>query len=576
LQAAFTRAEPAQAQYSPKQGRKGEREGTGMGALTTKNLKRHFLTTSLAISRIDSFFSHTKQLHNARFALLHELESLLTPSIDAIGTSLLLGVNHLGHILRVSPTKKRRELGNVLVVAPTRGGKGLLAVSQLLTWPHSVIVNDIKGDLFTQTAGYRQSLGPVFVIDPTGVGHRYDPLYGKNTEEELLSLATHLLFQAQDKETIYTERAIFMLLAIFQAARKKEVAPLPYTRFLVNELGLAGTANHLHTISPLLSTRFLDTELEKADLTDRFLLSCWGTLCARIRSLLTETAIRSISGSDFTAEELMTSQKPMTVYLRLRERDLKAQTPLVRLLFGSFIDELITTNDERGGEGCNPVLILADEAGRTPIPSLSESATTVVGRRISLWIAVQDLKQLENAYGQARADTLRNNMDSQIYYRQQEYKTAAHIEQTLGRRSGFAHSETTREGGNPTQGLSEQAVSVIAAQDIMCMTDEDIIGRHRHLRPFRGKRMDWQKHPLLRRRRSIKPPTLPKLPPLPDLDLRETNMKDNVASNDNLTFKAQEDTGDYELTNPDEIGRVPPPSVREGVIFTAPVRQARS
>jgi type IV secretory pathway TraG/TraD family ATPase VirD4 len=95
--------------------------------------------------------------------------------------------------LKVRPVKTRPELGNLLVVAPTRGGKGLLAVSQLLTWPHSVVVNDIKGDLFAQTAGYRASLGPVLCIDPTGKGNRYDPLTGKQTEDEFLSSATQLL-----------------------------------------------------------------------------------------------------------------------------------------------------------------------------------------------------------------------------------------------------------------------------------------------------------------------------------------------------------------------------------------------
>ncbi len=43
-------------------------------------------------------------------------------------------------------------------IAPTRGGKGLLATSQLLSWQHSVIVNDIKGELFQQTAGYRSTV----------------------------------------------------------------------------------------------------------------------------------------------------------------------------------------------------------------------------------------------------------------------------------------------------------------------------------------------------------------------------------------------------------------------------------
>ena len=121
----------------------------------------------------------------------------------------------------------RSQLGNLLVVAPTRGGKGLLATAQLLTWRHSVVVNDIKGELFAQTAGYRSTLGPVFVLDPTGVGHAFDPLLGKHTEDELFSSATHLLFRPDEGDgAIFTQRAIVMLTQIFLAARRGgECAP---------------------------------------------------------------------------------------------------------------------------------------------------------------------------------------------------------------------------------------------------------------------------------------------------------------------------------------------------------------
>ena len=104
-----------------------------------------------------------KRLHRARFARLDELTGITSRTPDP--TSLLIGVNRWKHFLLVRPTQTRRELGNMLIVAPTRGGKGLLATSQLLSWQHSVIVNDLKGDLFTQTAGYRATLGEVYVID---------------------------------------------------------------------------------------------------------------------------------------------------------------------------------------------------------------------------------------------------------------------------------------------------------------------------------------------------------------------------------------------------------------------------
>jgi type IV secretory pathway TraG/TraD family ATPase VirD4 len=109
-----------------------------------------FSSVLVFLSRIISALQHNQTLHHARFAALHELVSLFSSTWH--GTGLLLGVSRFSHVLHVRPTTARRELGNLLIVAPTRGGKGLLATSQLLTWRHSVIVNDIKGDLYTQTA----------------------------------------------------------------------------------------------------------------------------------------------------------------------------------------------------------------------------------------------------------------------------------------------------------------------------------------------------------------------------------------------------------------------------------------
>src|SRR2546421_1765983 len=376
------------------------------------------------------------RLHRARFARRHELADLLhhTP----LPLSLLIGVNRFRHFFLVRSIATRRELGSMLIAGPTRCGKGLLATNQLLTWGGSVIVNDIKGGLFTQTAGYRSTLGPVFVLDPTGVGPRYNPLLAKKTEEELLSAATRLLYKADEGSgQIFTERAETMLQQIFLAARAENVAPFPYARQIIRS-GLQAAAQRLKSISSELSTQFLDVAYEDADFSDRFLLSAWGTLTARMRPLLSETIVRCFSGSDFTPADLMQGEKPISVYLRWPERDLLMLSPLVRLLWASLIDELIHHYDHVKGEGCKPVLLLVDEAGRTAIPSLAEHATTVVGRGISLWVAIQSLSQLEAVYGKARAQVLKDNMDSQIYYRPTDLATAEYLEHRLGRKSGYA------------------------------------------------------------------------------------------------------------------------------------------
>jgi len=460
-------------------------------------------------------------LHRARFAHLYELWRLLSSSFVPegvmLGTKRLFLLWHL--LVSVRPNRRRKEIGNTLIVGPTRSGKGLLAVSQLLTWKHSVIVNDIKGELFAQTAGYRSTLGHVFVIDPTGVGHRYDPLEGKQTEDAIYSSATHLLYQAEERDQIFTQRATVMLTCIFVAAKREGEASLPYARMLIRS-GLAACVERLHAVSPELATLFLDTDYEDANLTDRFLLSAWGTLTARLRPLLTETVIRSLSHSDFTAEQIMVEEEPVTVYMRWKEQDLLALSPLVRLLWGSLIDELVAIYDQKAGKGCNPVLLLIDEGGRTAIPSLADHATTVVGRGIYMWLAVQSLSQLEVVYGKPRMQVLRDNMESQIYYRPTDLGTARYLEERCGKQSAFAHSTTERQSGFKSEGLSEQPIPLLTAQDFLRFKDQHIIGFHRNLPPFRLHRMDWRKHALLKHRRTIPAPQLPTLPAFTELSIK--------------------------------------------------------
>ena len=161
--------------------------------------------------------------------------------------------------------------------------------TNLLTWPSSTIVNDIKGgELFHRTGGYRAQLGKVFVFDPRGRGARFDPLEGKSTDSDLRSAATTLLYRPYEKENVvFTERAITMLVALFHAALLAGERLLPFTYTMIND-GLIGAATRLEVISrkhqcyPNLATKFLDVEFAKADFDSRFLQDCWSTLTARM------------------------------------------------------------------------------------------------------------------------------------------------------------------------------------------------------------------------------------------------------------------------------------------------------
>ena len=491
-----------------------------MGVVTS-SLQR----MSATLSWVQAHLPKSPQLFRDRFAHTHEINPLVSHNWHH-EAGLLLGVSAFNQILSVRRTPKRRELGNVLVDALTRGGKGLLAISQLLTWPHSAVVVDIKGELYEATAGYRKTLGPVYVIDPEGVGNRFDPLHGRVTEQKLYASAKYLLYQAGERDPIFIERAIRMVTQLFLAGREEnrqagfeKYRLLPYAGQLMN-LPINQVAAHLRAVNPLRATTFLSAlyDPEKDYDEKRFLTSCWETATARLYPILSEEILRCFNGSDFTTEGLLTSQPPITVYLRLPEGDLKALSPVVRLLSQTIIHDGITTYDKRKGEGCYPLLLLLDEAGRVKIPDLDEYATTVVGRQISLWVAIQSIKQLE-VYGEANAETLLDNMDTQIFYRQRG-TTARYLEREVGYRSAYSHSTSSRQGGGETQGMAEQRVPLRTANQFKQMDDEDIIVFHHNLPPFLARRMNWLEHPVLRQRQAMRPPAVSALPPLTPITLR--------------------------------------------------------
>lgn len=157
-------------------------------------------------------------------------------------------------------------------------------------------------------------------------------------------------------------------------------------------------------------------------------------------------------------------------------------------------------------------MLLIDEAARTAIPSLAEHASTVVGRNIILCMYFQTLAQIEAIYGTTNATIILENTDTQIFYRpNRSLKTTKTIAESLGTKSDYAHSETSRDGEETSEGKSEQAIPLIPAYAITQMKDTDIIGFHRNLPPFRAKRLDWRDFPELVRRRHITAPVVPDL-----------------------------------------------------------------
>jgi type IV secretion system protein VirD4 len=491
--------------------------------------RKHFYTPALIASRLSAFFATNDYLHTARFAHLHELtnSSLPRDTITSRNTAILLARSDYDRLLCAKPTRTQRELGHTLLVGKHRSGKGLNIETNLLTWPFSTIVNDIKGELWHRTAGFRQQglEGRALRFDPRGYGCRFDPLDGKTTDSELRSAATTLLYRPNEgQHASFIERATTMLVAIFHAAVLQEERALPFTYKLMNE-GLYASATILEIISqkhnayPNLAKKFLDTDYDKADFESKFLQDCWSTLTARMSKILTKESVRCFTGSDFSAKDIITSEKPLSVYLSWPEEHILTLSPLVQLVWDSLINGMLGHYDSLDvqGKGCRRVLCVLDEIFRTGLPKLPEYTTTVSGRNISFLISSQSIAQMEKAYDRPTAEVLLGQMDATIFYRPApaDIATPEYIERSCGYTSGFAHSKTAHDKST-SKGESEQRMPLMPAHEARHMGPCEVIGLVNGLHPVREKRLDRYEFPELTRRGEIPPPPLSLLP-APDL-----------------------------------------------------------
>ena len=484
-------------------------------------MKRILTSVNILLSRLASLGGSNGQLHHARFGLAHELAQVTGHTLD--GQHLLLGRSPLGGIYRVAPSKKRPELGHMLVIAPPRSGKSMLAASQILTWPGSLIIVDIKGELYQQTAWFRSTRGLVYVIDPRGLGNQYDPLGAITKEDDLFDAAKNLLYDPREGEgRSFTEWGILLEVLKWQACLELNRKTGSHHRFLpfsraLSKLGINPAAAAINAISPALAQELLDGEYDpEFDYRDnKYFANSWQGSRARMYPLQTENVVRCFNGSDFTGADIIAGDKPVTVYLRIPERMLKGKAPLIRLVLESLTSEMFDTYDARTGQGCRPVLMILDEAGTVGFPSLPEYAATAAGRGISLWLAIQDLSQLEHLYKVYNARTIRNSMGAKVFYQQDDPDTAKHISETLGYRSGYSHSETLRDGEIASQGRSETAVAVLSSREAMEQNLDDVIFTYKNLKPGRGKRIEPWRYPLLEKRRAIPAPPVRQLPPVP-------------------------------------------------------------
>ena len=318
---------------------------------------------------------------------------------------------------------------SVLVIGPTRSGKTTgLVIPNLFDWDGPAIATSTKSELVDLTAGHRQSMGPVYVYDPTGeTGGRcrtvtWSPITGCENLDRAWMVASWLSAALQqgggrgNSDWMHWSESGKLLIAplLFIAAVTGHTivdvrtwihgfdiaTPMTMLEELLLDADIAGDADPSRAMSMLAS---VDQRPERERGT------VFSTVM-RIFNVFTERAVaESALSSRFDAGEFL--RRRGTLYLCTPR-----QTPeRVASLFVGILMTVVTSAyalaDATPGRRLDPGLgLFLDElANVVPIEDLPSLASQGAGRGVMLMSIVQDLSQLRTRYGVDRANTILNN-----------------------------------------------------------------------------------------------------------------------------------------------------------------------
>ena len=533
---------------------------------------------STVTRRSKQLMSGAEDLHgSARFATEEEIRQngLLTATDGVyVGTQRGQYMRHNGP-------------EHVLLWAPTGGGKGISAIiPTLLGWGESAVIYDIKGENWALTAGYRTSRGHRCIkYSPTEENSaRFNPLaeirlFTPHDVKDAMAVALMIVHNGNDDppnphwRDAATSVLVGVILHVCYVARREERAAsmLDVSRFV----SLADHPPQQMPDGKILVYTFRDALLEMMTYEHDPKRTHWrnpdGTFSAThptvlqkaqeqnnrddeefsgvLSSLLTPMQIfsdslvlSSMAESDFSIQELVNGERPLSLYIVVPAGDRDRLRPLVRLFFTILINRLTEKMDFQDGANVKNryrLMMLIDE-----FPTLrkmtvfADALSYVRGFGVKVFLVVQSLSQLVEHYGKA-SESLMDNCGVQVAYRPNSMETAEKLSKMCGdttvqmAHQSFSGANAALAKKTLTIGLDNVRRALLLPDEVRMLRplqkenintpEERVVGPGEELlfvpgmRPIRCDQIVFFLDQEFKRRASIPPPAIPPRPINPAL-----------------------------------------------------------
>ncbi|MDP3749302.1 MAG: type IV secretory system conjugative DNA transfer family protein [Phenylobacterium sp.] len=407
---------------------------------------------------------------------------------------------------------------HVMLYAPTRTGKGVgVVIPNLLTWPDSVIVLDIKRENWLASAGFRAAHGQAALLfdplAPDGATARFNPLAHIPREDpgavldELQKIATMLFPVSERTDPFWSEAARIAFIGV--GAYVAETPGLPFT---LGEIHRNLTGENPREQLPKkikereLSGRPLSPGCTSAlqdfcSTNEKTFASIKQTATARLGLWLNPRVDQATSVSDFDLRELRT--RPTSLYLATTPDNLARVAPLYNLLLQLFVD-LNTRALPASGEGRPQVLVLLDEFARLGHAGvIAHGFSFLAGYGIRLLAVLQSPSQLRAAHGRDLAEEVLGNCAVQVVFAPREIEVAQALSERLGYYDQKSSSRSRPFGlGTGRRSVTDSTArrALMLPQELIALPDNQAIILRAGMPPVRARKLRYYRSKAFRAR----------------------------------------------------------------------------
>ena len=388
----------------------------------------------------------------------------------------------------------------MFVAAPTRSGKGVaIVIPNLLHYPDSVMVLDVKNENWDLTAGFRAKYQDVYLFSPNPTpqivngekiyrSHRYNPLdyISRDEFERMKDIGdiANIFFPANSgndtsdyfnsqAQRLFTGLVLYMIETPERPCTLAELmriaeSPVPLNEWIVATIEQRKKdKNELSSecIQALMSYAGNPAENTRGGIDS--------TMKAPLIIFTDPVVAAATSASDFRLDKVR--KKKMTIYVGIQPNALPRFSKLLNIMFSQLLGintQVLPEQDDGLKHQC---LVLLDEfTALGKIEIVQKSVAFMAGYNMRLMLIFQSKSQVEGVYGKEGAKDIFANMACQVEYTPTEQDQAEELSRKLGTQTvkGKSVSRNRGKGGGGSVSTSDQSRALMLPQELKEMDAE--------------------------------------------------------------------------------------------------------